>query len=201
MSKKDRLVVDEQGGVSTLSRKNDFSPDFKEGNIVSNDTAIFGNHLIGTSKEIVLFVSKEDFTAKYMQTIKDVFQLTDTQIRMMEGFLTMRAFRDEILWNTNTMQVLANKTGLSIETVHRFFPALSLHKKLLIKIRNGHYKINNAIVFHIEEIANLHLAKLTYTFKFQAEAETLKTMSERAMQISKELQEMYNQHLRDAQGK
>jgi hypothetical protein len=102
-----------------------------------------------------------------LNDLKQVFGLSDTQLTIMSAILTSAYYRDEIRWDIETIIQISQTTGLSKETLTHTFPSLHLKKKLLIKIKNGLYKINKAVLYHSSDLQNVDVVQLVLTYRIQ----------------------------------
>ena len=161
------LVIRPRVKTSTKKRSGDLPIAWEEGRIISNDTSLFASGAIGISKEVIRPTQRKECLAMMLNDLKQVFRLSDTQLTIMSAILTSAYYRAEIIWNIETIVQLSHSTGLSIETLRHTFPSLHLKKKLLIKIKNGHYKINKAVLYHSSDLQSVDVVQLVLTYRIQ----------------------------------
>lgn len=153
--------------TSAKKRPGDVPIAWEEGRIVSNDTSLFASGAIGISKEVIRPTQRKDCLSMMLNDLKQVFGLSDTQLTIMTAILTSAYYRDEIKWDIETIVQISHSTGLSIETLRHTFPSLHLKKKLLIKTKNGLYKINKAVLYHSSDLQNVDVVQLVLTYRVQ----------------------------------
>ena len=110
---------------------------------------------------------RKDCLAMMLNDLKQVFGLSDTQVTIMSAILNSPYYRDEIKWDVETILQISHTTGLSRETLTHTFPSLHLKKKLLIKVKNGLYKINKAVLYHSSDLQNVDVVQLVLTYRIQ----------------------------------
>lgn len=142
---------------------------WKAGVIMSNNTGSYRVDDVGVSKQVILTIPKSDFLDYDLASLSEVFDLTVSHIKILTVMLTQERYFRQFRWNAETKASLAAETGLTESTLTQTMPSLHKNKGLVIKIRNGLYKINREILSHRLDIKDLQCVDRVISIRFSDE--------------------------------
>lgn len=140
---------------------------------ISNITGAMNFFELGSIRRIERKVKREDFIEQYVTDISAMFLLNDGQVALLKHFLSHQEFSQAFRYNETTRVEWANAVGLTSQTAHQYFRSLVSAKRLIKKLKRGHYRLNPEFIFHPSEIASADFLSLHISYNFEHEPGTV----------------------------
>lgn len=136
-----------------------------QGNI-SNITGQFSHGELGSVRRYVRHIDREKFTEQYAKDLAALLGLNEGQMEMLILMLTDKKFSGNFVYDENTRALFADKCSIKPSTVNQYFRGLVSAKKVVKKLKQGLYKVNEEFVFNAGErrAADFLAINITYVF-------------------------------------
>jgi DNA-binding MarR family transcriptional regulator len=160
-------------------------------------------------------IDRMDFLFVHLKNIREAFGLSDGQILILLALTSLYKYKSQFVWTNDSVSHVSKASGLTRGTVSQLFGRLVARKGLIIKIKNGLYKLNDKVLFHQRQIDKSDRVEVTLVYRFDDAKPSMKSILETGIDIplgyvealleqgeelkklSLQVQERYNEQQRD----
>jgi hypothetical protein len=141
------------------------------------------------SKRVVKAIRKDDFLLSYLKDLREVFGLSDGQIRLLLALTSSYSYKGKFEWTADSISHVAKLSGLSNRTVINEFSYLVSKKGLVRKIKNQLYELNDKVLFHRGTFVKAAGVQVTLVYKFEDGKPSIDSLLEKGTEVSIEMVE------------
>ena len=142
-----------------------------------------------SNRRVLKTIPRGEFLLSYLSDIRDAFGLNDSQIRVLLALTTSNEYKGEFVWRRDSVSHVSSLCGDNKFSVMEAFSLLVSRKGLIVKIKNGLYKLNDNVLYHASKITKVDCVQVTLSYRFADARPTVESLLERGTDISLELVE------------